>query len=307
LIRTRTSLSVFLILLGAGALCAQAKPDVSVANNPSASATTNDEGPSGIIPFVRGPNLSLATTSQHDSSDGWSSILTPDFAWRFNRAFSADVNVPLYGYINVLVTGGTAAKPVYTEQTKHFIAGDAQLNGHFEIDPDLVTYAATITLGLPSGNTAYGLGAGQATYFFNNHLEKSLGFLTPDIEAGIGDSSALVGARVRKSYISVGPLAHFQAGLSIDLPHHLEFESDAYEELPVAAETLYSTTGKGRKKKTVATGPSVAEDNGFNNSLDIPLSGHVTLSGFYDRSLRSHIDTAGFSLTFLLKPPPKER
>ncbi len=305
--RTRTTLPVVLCLLYAAAACGQAKPDVLITNNPSASATTNDEGPSGIIPFVRGPNLSLSTTSQHDSSDGWSSILTPDFAWRFNRAFSADVNVPLYGYINVLVTSGTAARPVYTQQTKHFVAGDTQLSGHFEIDPDLVTYAATLTLGLPSGNTAYGLGAGQPTYFVNNHLEKSVGFLTPDIEVGIGDSSALVGARVRKSYVSVGPLAHFQAGVSIDLPHHLEFESDAYEELPVAAETLYSTTGKGKKKKTVATGPSVAEDNGFTNSLDIPLTGHLTLSGFYNRSLRSHIDTAGFSLTFLLKAPPKEK
>ena len=88
-------------------------------------------------------------------------------------------------------------------------------------------------------------------------------------------------------------------------PFHLEFEADAYEELPVAAQTLYSTTGSGKKKKTVATGKSIGEDNGFLNSLDIPLNGHVTLTGFYIRSLRSHIDTAGFTLTFLLKAPPK--
>ena len=55
---------------------------------------------------------------------------------------------------------------------------------------------------------------------------------------------------------------------------------------------------------TTTSSKSVGEDNGFLNTLDIPLSGHVTLSGFYNRSLRSHIDTAGFSFTFLLKAPP---
>jgi hypothetical protein len=306
----RASLVLMLAFAPAMSLSAQATPIASssdiVPGKPSAAATTNDEGPAGIIPFVKGPNVSFATTSQHDSSDGWSTILTPDFAWRFNRAFSADASIPIFGYINILATGGTKAKPVYTQETKHFIVGDTALNGHFEIDPDLFTYALTASLGLPSGNTAYGLGAGQVTYNFNNHLEHSFDWFTPDIELGIGDNSALVGARVLKSYLSVGTLAHFQAGASVDLPLHMDFEADAYEELPVAAQTLYSTTGKGRKKKTVATNSGIAEDNGFTNSLDIPLSGHVTLSGFYNRSLRSHIDTAGFTLTFLLKAPPKD-
>jgi hypothetical protein len=178
-----------------------------VPGKPSAAATTNDEGPAGIVPFVKGPNISLATTSQHDSSDGWSTVLTPDFAWRFNRAFSADASVPIYGYINILVTGGTKAKPVYTQETKKFIAGDTALNGHFEINPDLFTYALTASMGLPSGNTDYGLGAGQVTYNFNNHFEHSFDWFTPDIELGIGDNSALIGQRVLKSYVSVGTLA----------------------------------------------------------------------------------------------------
>ena len=38
--------------------------------------------------------------------------------------------------------------------------------------------------------------------------------MTPNIELGIGDSSSLVGTRVRKDYTSVGGLAHFQAGLA---------------------------------------------------------------------------------------------
>ena len=271
----------------------------------SAEATTNDEGPAGIVPYTKGYNLSLGTTSQHDSSNGWSSLLTPNAAYRFNGHFSADFTFPVYTYINVLVTGGTTARPTSTYVTKHHAVGDAALNGHFENSFSFFDYNVTATLGFPTGSPAYGLGAGKYTYGINNHFEKNLGHFSPDIELGIGDSSSLEDTRIRRSFTTVGELAHFQAGTSVSLPRNINFSADAYEDLPLAAQTVFSTTGKGRKKKTTATNEGAAEDNGFTNSLDIPLNGHVTLSGIYNRSLRNHIDTAGFSLTFLLKAPPK--
>ena len=304
----RTSLRLLLAFasaVSAQTLAAQATPIQSGAPVESPAATTNDEGVAGIIPFVKGPNLSLVTTSQHDSSNGWSSLLTPDFAWRFNKNFSADASTPLYDYINVVVTTGTTANPIYSTATRHFVAGDTAINGHFEVNPKLLSYSLTASIGAPTGDKDDGLGAGKVTYNFNNHLEKDFDHFSPDIEVGIGDSSELVDARIRKSYTTVGKLAHFQAGGSVDLPFHMTFEADAYEELPLTKEIVYSTTGKGRKKVTTATNEGVAEDNGFTNALDIPLNGHVTLSGFYNRSLRNHIDTAGFSFTFLLKAPPK--
>ena len=145
-------------------------------------------------------------------------------------------------------------------------------------------------------------GRGQVTYSINNHFEKDIGRFTPDIEMGIGDTSALVEQRVLKSYVAVGPLAHFQAGTSVSLPWSLSFEADAYEELPLAKNIVYSTTGKGKKKVTTSTNEDPAEDDGFITSLDIPLSAHVTLSGFYDREPARPDDVGGFSFTFLLKP-----
>ena len=113
--------------------------------------------------------------------------------------------------------------------------------------------------------------------------------------------------RVVKSYVAVGPLAHFQAGTAVYLPWNMSFEADAYEELPLAKDLVYSTTGKGKKKVTTSTNEGPAEDNGFITSLDIPLSRHVTMSGFYSRSLIDHDDIAGFSFTFLLKAPPRQK
>jgi hypothetical protein len=271
----------------------------------SADATTNDSGPLGIIPVQRGFNASLGTSSQHDSSNGWSSVLNPNVAFRFNKYFSMDAGVPWYMYINVDANVGTAAKPLYQYSPKHSVFGDTTVSFHADANPFKIGYDGTVSLGLPSGNTDYGLGAGQPTFTLNNHFEKDLGMFAPDIELGYGDSSTLVNERVLKSYVSVGPLAHFQAGASFNLPFDMNFDVEAYEELPLATDLVYSTTGKGKKKVTTSTNRGPAEDNGFTTALDIPLSPHVTLSGFYNRSLRDHDDVAGFSFTFLLKAPPR--
>ena len=270
----------------------------------TASATTNDSGPAGIIPAVRGFDASLATSSQHDSSSGWSSVLTPNVAYRLNKYLSADVNVPLYVYINIDANVGTKAKPVFAYQARNGAFGDTSLAAHFDATALTIDYNATVSMGLPSGNTAFGLGAGQVTFDINNHFEKDLDIFTPNIEVGYGDTSALVDQRVLKSYIAVGPQAHFQAGLSVDLPHRMSFEADAYEELPLTKDLVYSTTGKGKKKVTTSTNEGPAEDNGFTSTLDIPLASHATMSGFYNHSLIDHDDTAGFSFTFMLKPQP---
>jgi len=267
----------------------------------SAAATTNDSGPAGIIPATRGFNASLGTSSQHDSSNGWSSILTPNVAYRFNKYFSVDAGVPWYMYINIDADVGTKAKPVYAYSPKKSVFGDTSLSFHADANPFTIGYDATVSMGLPSGNTDYGLGAGQVTYNINNHFEKNWGIFTPDIELGFGDTSSLVDPRVLKSYVAVGPQAHFQAGTSVDLPWTMSFEADAYEELPLAKDLVYSTTGKGKKKVTTSTNEGPAEDNGFLTSLDIPLTRHMTLSGFYDRSLIDHDDVAGFSFTFFLR------
>lgn len=285
---------------------ATASYDSGVEGKP-ASVASGASGPAGIVPSDHGFNSTLAATTQHDSSNGWSSLLTPNIAYRFNRYLSADASLPIYDYINIDVNRGTRAKPVYKYVTRHGALADTALAVHLDTHPSFVDYTFTAAMGLPTGKPAYGLGAGQLTYNINDHFEKGLGIFTPDIEIGIGDSSSFLGQRVRKSYIAVGTLASFQAGSSIDLPFNMDFEADAYEQLPIDPSTIYSTTGRGKKKVTVAAGQTAAEDNGFTTSLDIPFVSHLTLSCFYNRSLRLQDDVGGFTLTFLLRPPPKEK
>jgi hypothetical protein len=271
----------------------------------SAAESINGSGPSGVIPAAKGFNASVGAVSQHDSSDGWSSFLTPNLAYRFNRYFSVDVGTPIHTYINLESNIGTDAKPDYTYAVQGGIFGDTTLSFQGSLTARSINYSATFSLGLPSGDTVHGLGAGQVTYNVNNHFERNIRGFTPDIELGVGNTSNLIDQRVVKSYIAVGPMAHFQAGCYVDLPWRMSFEANAYEELPLDTNIVYSTTTKGKKKVTTETNTDPGEDNGFITSLDIPMSPHLTLSGFYNRSLRDHDDVAGFSFTFILRAPPQ--
>ena len=301
------SVSFFALAATCGVTHAQAVTTSEMDDLAAISAATaiNDSGPVGIIPAVKGFNASLGTSSQHDSSNGWSSVLSPNVAYRFDKYFSVDAGVPVYLYISVDANLGTATKPVYAYEPKRGAFGDTALSFEGDLTFLSTDYNGTFTLGLPSGDTDYGLGAGQVTFNINNRFEHGLGIFTPDIELGYGDTSSLVDQRVLKSYVAVGPMAHFQAGTAVVLPFHASFEADAYEELPLAKNLVYSTTGKGKKKVTSSTNQDPSEDNGFITSLDIPIARHVTMSGFYSRSLRDHDDVGGFSFTFLLKAPPR--
>lgn len=315
LLRSTSSIGCIAVALSVLAMPASAQQGALAAGTSPASESvgTHDEAAPGVVPTVKGFNASIDSTSQHDSAEGWSSQLTPTLAYRFSDHFSLTAEVPAYMYINVVRTIvkknalGVVTKTVSTLATQHLLLGDTTIDAAIDLHPRLFDYTLTSTLGTPTGDDADGLGAGQFTYAFINHFERALGdTFTPNIELGIDDSPNLTNTRVLKSYEVVGTSAHFQAGLDASLPWwNVDFESDAYEELPLGTQTVSSTTLKGKKGKeiTTYTEKSVGEDNGFNNTLNIPIKGHIMLSGFYNRSLRNKIDTAGVTLTFLLRAP----
>lgn len=303
---------------GGSVAFAQALPvDTGVSSPDASTSGANGLGPNGIVPVQTGYNVSVVSSTEYDSGGGWSSILTPDVAFRFNRHVSVDFATPTYAYFVATVHTGTTASPVYTEQSRYFAMGDSTLAGHLDLDAGAVSYSLTTGLAMPTGNEAYGLSAGKFLYNINNHLETSFGSFSPDVEFGISNASYLLHQRLGRgrSFTSTGELAHFQTGGSVDLPFHCSLEADLYEDLPIGAQQVSgSTKGKGgtvgrgnRGKKnqagtTAASSSGLAEDNGVNASLDIPLNSHLVVSGAYGYSLRQQDGTAGISLTFLLRP-----
>jgi len=281
----------------------------TTAVSPAAASVAASGGPAVGATYVKGFNGSLTSASQHDSGDGWSNTLTPDISYALNTHIGGDFSVPYYTYLGTSTLTGTLLHPTTTRTIIHNVVGDAAGSVHLSISPSFMDYTFTATGGFPTGNSTYGLSAGQYTYNINNHVDKSLGIFSPEVEVGIGDSSGLTNHRVLKSTLVVGEIASFQAGTGVDLPFNLSFSADAYESLPLEGANTYKTLRNLKNKLfTVQTGSAPAEDNGFETDLDIPISSHLTLSGIYNRSLRQHEDTVGFSLTVVLrvpKPAPK--
>ncbi|MCU1322438.1 MAG: hypothetical protein JWM43_2087 [Acidobacteriaceae bacterium] len=251
--------------------------------------------------LFRGFNAGITIAGIHDSVVGWSTLATPSVGYTFNDTFSMDASIPIYMY---RLAQSLSARPRPTQLLVNQRAelSDVVLGLHAQFAPKLFVYQATFAVTAPTGDEKYGLTTGRCTFDLNNRFERTYGRLTPNLELGIGDSSYLVNRTVNKNYTSLGPISHFQIGLAVELLRGAFFETDVYENLPIGDQKIYGPSRNGRA--TIVTGHSVTEDNGFTNSLDIPLDRHTSLTSYYSRSLRLKIDSVAFGVTYILRPAP---
>ena len=277
-----------------------------------AVAVANSLGPTGIVPRATGFNASVITSSQYDSITGWANTLTPSLAWRFNHYVSVDVATPIFMYMRsqryeIPTTGG----PDTIQTTiRHGLPGDTTMAAHvsskaFTLGSLGDFYNVTTgSLSAPTGSVEDGIGAGKVTYNVTNHFQ-SASFLAPYVDLGIGSTSRLQNRRVQRAQTSRGQLANFGLGVSMLLPHSSTIYLEGYEQLPLGNQTVYQVDPHSGRPDATQGINGLAEDNGINLSLDIPLVPHLTWSVFYSRGLRLHEDTGGFALTFILRNPIK--
>lgn len=273
-------------------------PLQSSPTSPPVNSSATPEVP-GIF-SIRGFNAGITFSSFHDSLTGWSTLATPAFGYSFNDNYSIDATLPIYMY-RLAESRSTHPRPNSQLVNQRGELGDLLLGFHALFAFPLCNYQATLGVTAPTGDEAYGLTTGRVTFDLNNHFERTYGRFTPSIDIGAGDSTALVNRQLNKMYTSLGPLAHFQLGVSVNLLRSLSFESDVYEQLPIGDQKIYGLSRNGRA--TVVTGYNVSEDNGFINYLGIPIDAHTSLSGYYNHSLRRHTDTVGMGITWVIRSP----
>ncbi|WP_213804299.1 hypothetical protein [Granulicella sp. dw_53] len=271
------------------------RPPASAALQESAEAVDSPG-----LPFLHGFNAGITLVGIHDSVVGWSTLATPSIGYSFNDIFSIDATLPIYMYrLAENLSTRTRRSQLLVNQRGEL--GDVVLGFHAQFIPRHLLYQANVAVTAPTGDEAYGLTTGRCTFDLTNHFERSFGRLTPNIELGVGDSSYLVNRLVNKNYTSLGPISHYQLGLGIELLRNIFFETDAYENLPIGDQKIYGPSRNGRA--TIVTGRSVTEDNGLTNSLEVPIDRHTSLSTYYSRSLRLHIDSVAFGVTYVLRAP----
>ena len=289
---------LLLFALLAPTLRAQDHPDPIA----SATPTESSEVPRvpGISGLLRGLNGGLTISGLHDAQSGWATVAQPAIGYSFNDIFSFDITVPIYMY-------RLAASRARNPPANAFLVnqraepGDVLFSLHAQFIPRSFEYLATISATAPTGDTPYGVSTGHPTFDFSNRFDHPFAHVTPNVEIGVGDASSIINPLVTRDLTSLGPLAHFQAGVSLPLFWGASFETGAYEQLPIGDQKVYRSVIRRGSPTVIVSGRSVTEDNGFINSLDIPLDGHTTLSAFYSRSLRFQDDVVSFGITYVLR------
>ena len=310
-------LLLLLALLPAASAAAQTNQVKSSAAIPATPATTSSPAtqppaatstpkvPGLISRWFKGFNAGFTFTGLHDSGTGYATVFTVAAAYNFSDTYSMDVDFPLYLY---RLAPSLAANPPPSQLLvpKRGDPGDVTVGMHGQWINRFFDYLGTFSFTAPTGDETYGLSTGRFTVDYTNHFEHAFSAFTPDLEIGMGDSSALANPTITEDYTSLGPLAHFQAGTSINIFRGTSFSADAYEQLPLGDQKIYQSIRHGKIFVTEVTGTNVSEDNGFITSLDIPLNPRTTLSGYYSRSLRLHADTAAASITYTFRAPPTD-
>jgi hypothetical protein len=277
----------------------------------------------GLVNLLDGINAGVTYSAIHSSSVGWYRALTPAVNYSFSRRFSTDASTSLYFDRLVENTDpATAAKhPLVKDPLE---PGDTLIGFHAFFEPGSLQDTVTASMTAPTGDRSKGFGAGQVTYDFSNHLERYFNQLGVIVDVGGGNSSGLFNDLVAKDYNSVGGLAHFESGLVYWFARRSYLQAVAYEQLPLGSQTVYRTVARGERSRhqdddggegggnpdpspppIPTTVTTVAEDNGFTAIAGIPLTQHINLSGYYNRSLRQHLDTVSFGVTYVLRGKPK--
>ncbi len=250
--------------------------------------------------LVQHLNAGVTFSGMHDAQSGWEVLSDPAVGISFNDVWALDASIAIYNY---RLAESTSANPKPNARLVPLRAelGDVVLALHGQFLPRGFAYQPTLSVTAPTGDRTYGLSTGHVTFDLSNHFEHEFKYVTPAIELGVGDSNTLANSVIVRNYTTLGPLAHFQAGLGFPLFWGLSWEANAYEQLPLGDQKIYESITRKHMTTTIVTGRSVSEDNGFTTGLDIPLDDRATLSGYYNHSLRLHDDTVGFSLTYVLR------
>jgi hypothetical protein len=255
----------------------------------------------GVTSLFRGFNAGLSFAQVHDSSSGWYNLITPAFSYRISKYYSVDASLSIYPYRRVQEESSPGVQQTQLA-VRNWDVGDTLIGTHASFDLPFGRNTFTGAFTIPTGNRSADLGTGRVTFDFSDHLEhyvKQTGFI---FDVGGGDSSGLFNRIVSNDETSLGAAAHFQTGLVVFLPWSSHIQSVAYELLPIGSQKVFPTvSAPGAPVSPVIAGSGISEDNGFTTSMGVPLTDHLIVGGYYNRSLRQHTDTVSFGMTYVLR------
>lgn len=266
----------------------------------SLQAQTSQPSPLGQ---EKGPTLSAAFEGS-SNTDGWVMDVNSTVGYNFGQHFGVDLGVPYY------VIAAASSKPGTSSNNG---LGNPYVDLRWTFKNPTLNYNSNLNGAVPTADTKKGLSTGRVTFDWDNHFDHGFGRLTPFGDAGIANSVSDT-RYFRRPFLSLGNLAHFEAGTEVDIKGPLSLSVSAYDVAPWGTQRVFSklvtrgSAGSGSAKhgrvfessaETVG-GASLTRDDGFNAGLDLSPSPWLDLGLGYSHSVHYALDTVSFGITFNL-------
>lgn len=286
--------SLFVLLACASAIHAQAP-------SPTASAQSNE----GFY-----PGWGFGTRFEGSSSgDGSAYDVTTGVGYNFTRHFGVDFGVP-YNFVGT----PSSIKSKNPTAVSGYGLGNAGADLKWLYLEKALTYASTIHVAAPTGDTKKGFSTGHATWNWSNHFEHGWRNFTPFIDGGVGNTLPNTKYLVRL-YSTFGYNAQIEAGTGLDIgPFSLS--GSAYDIAPWGPQTVVSkvyrcssgtkcaATGTTTDRKSYLTsnvstgGASLTRDNGFNAGIELKpaKAKYLDLEFDYSHSVPLRLNSISFGV-----------
>jgi hypothetical protein len=277
----------------------------------AAQAPAGTSAPSKEEKQERGPTL-YESFEGSSNTDGQFMSLNSAAGYVFNKHFSWDLGVP------IIFTRGTTATGSKVSTNG---LGDIYTDFRLGFKNPAVNYVTTLTGAAPTGDTKKGLSTGRATFDWGNNFSREFDRWTPFANLGVGNSLYNT-SFFHRSFLTLGRVAHFEAGTGYDLGHSVSVSALAYDVAPWGQQKVFSrlvtrssggaggVTRHGRVFENAAetTGSaSLVRDNGFAAALDVTPVRALDFELAYSRSVHFQLNTisfgVGMNLSSLFRKP----
>jgi hypothetical protein len=243
----------------------------------------------------------------HDSSAGWSSVISSTLGYNLNQTFAVELGAPFY---LLTTTQATSSSGSTTTTTHTGSLGDAFLSLKAQKKSDVLDYSTAFTVTAPTGDTEAGVSTGRATFTWGNRLEHGFDRITPFGEASIANSLTST-PRHPRGYTTLGAVSEFRGGAGFDLLKHVSLETSAYADVGYGDQKMYSrNVAKGSSGSANATkhnreyaaayltsgAASLVSDHGLTADLSWNVTPRFDVGASYDRSLHYASDAVAFTL-----------
>jgi hypothetical protein len=234
--------------------------------------------------------------------------MTSTFGWNFSKTFGIEVGIPIYLAQPTSRIRGTTSATQFSN-----VFADVKML----LQNPLLKTSSTLTATAPTGDTKTGLSTGRATVYFDNRFEHEFGRLTPFLDIAVGNSIG-DGIYLKRPYITLGKVAHFEAGPQINIWRSLALSTSLYADVPWGDQKIYSRVIRSSQTggtsptpfpkgiiETVheaAGNPNLTRDNGYTVLLTAGALGIVDFDLGYTRSVPFRLDTVSFGIGFDFSP-----